>query len=138
MESKEPLRNVYSPTHAVEVKHNGQRRSVVSFESQAGKEPEDFQLFYTRSAEDFGVTLLTHRDAGKDGYFLLMISPKDDWSEQEYTTKDIVSLAGHVGRWRQERWRKPGGLLYGIRILRPQDRFNVVSFAGENGWWKRE
>src|SRR5688572_12699534 len=90
LESKEPLRNIYSPSHAIEVKRNGERRYVLSFETQAAKEQQDFQLFYTRSDEDFGVTLLTHRDAGKDGYFLLMILPKDDWSEQEYTAKDIV------------------------------------------------
>src|SRR6266542_2117711 len=88
LESKEPLRNIYSPSHAIEVKRNGDRRSVVTFES--GKEPQDFQLFYGLSSEDFGVTLLTHREPGKDGYYLLMIWPKDDWSEQEYVAKDIV------------------------------------------------
>jgi len=133
LESKEPLRNIYSPTHAVEVKRDGERRSVVSFQSQAGKEPQDFQLFYTLSDEDFGVTLLTHRDAGRDGYFLLMISPKDDWSEQEYAAKDIVFVLDTSGSMadagKMEKAR--AALLYGIRILRPQDRFNVVSFAGE-------
>ncbi|MDQ3175815.1 MAG: VIT and VWA domain-containing protein, partial [Acidobacteriota bacterium] len=133
LESKESLRNIYSPTHAVEVKRDGERRSVVSFQSQAGKEPQDFQLFYTLSDEDFGVTLLTHRDAGRDGYFLLMISPKDDWSEQEYAAKDIVFVLDTSGSMadagKMEKAR--AALLYGIRILRPQDRFNVVSFAGE-------
>ncbi len=133
LESKEPLRNIYSPTHAVEVKRNGERNSVVSFESQSGKEPQDFQLFYTRSEEDFGVTLLTHRDPGKDGYFLLMISPKDDWSEQEYTAKDIVFVLDTSGSMAEagKMEKARAALLYGIRILRPQDRFNVVSFAGE-------
>lgn len=133
LESKEPLRNIYSPTHAVEVKRDGERRSVVSFESQAGKEPQDFQLFYTRSDEDFGVTLLTHRDVGKDGYFLLMISPKDDWSEQEYAAKDIVFVLDTSGSMAEagKMEKARAALLYGIRILRPQDRFNVVSFAGE-------
>ncbi|HEY3040457.1 MAG TPA: VIT and VWA domain-containing protein [Pyrinomonadaceae bacterium] len=131
LESKEPLRNIYSPTHAVEVKRNGDRRSVVTFES--GKEPQDFQLFYGLSREDFGVTLLTHREPGKDGYYLLMISPKDDWSEQEYAAKDIVFVLDTSGSMadagKMEKAR--AALLYGIRILRPQDRFNVISFAGE-------
>lgn len=134
LESREPLRNVYSPTHAIEVKRNGDRRSMVSFESQAGKEPEDFQLFFTRSNEDFGMTLLTHRDAGKDGYFLLTISPKGDWSEQEYTAKDIVFVLDTSGSMAEEgkMEKARAALLYGIRILRPQDRFNVISFAGED------
>lgn len=134
LDSKEPLRNIYSPSHAVEVKRSSDRRSVVSFESRAGTQPQDFQLFYTRSNEDFGVTLLTYRDAGKDGYFLLMISPKDDWSEQEYTAKDIVFVLDTSGSMAEDGKmdKARAALLYGIRILRPQDRFNVISFAGED------
>jgi Ca-activated chloride channel homolog len=131
LESKEPLRNIYSPSHAVEVKRNGDRRSVITFEG--GKEPQDFQLFYGLSREDFGVTLLTHREPGKDGYYLLMISPKEDWSEQEYTAKDIVFVLDTSGSMAEagKMEKARAALLYGIRILRPQDRFNVVSFAGE-------
>ena len=131
LDSKEPMRNIYSPTHAIEVKRNGDRRSLVSFES-AG-EPQDFQLFYALSREDFGVTLLTHREPGKDGYYLLMVSPKDDWSEQEYTAKDIVFVLDTSGSMSEsgKMEKARAALLYGIRILRPQDRFNVISFAGE-------
>jgi len=133
VESREPLRNVYSPTHAIDVKRSSDRRSVVSFETDSGKEPQDFQLFYTISKEDFGLTLLTHREAGKNGYFLLMISPKDDWSEQEYSAKDIVFVVDTSGSMAEEgkMEKARAALLYGVRILRPQDRFNIISFAGE-------
>src|SRR5687768_5382498 len=133
VESREPLRNVYSPTHAIDVKRSNERRSLVSFESEKGKEPQDFQLFYTISKEDFGLTLLTHREAGKHGYFLLMISPKDDWSEQEYSAKDVVFVVDTSGSMAEEgkMEKARSALLYGVRILRPQDRFNIISFAGE-------
>jgi len=133
LESKEPLRNVYSPTHAIDVKRSSDRRSLVSFESEKGKDPQDFQLFYTISKEDFGLTLLTHREAGKQGYFLLMISPKDDWSEQEYSAKDVVFVVDTSGSMAEEGKieKVRAALLYGVRILRPQDRFNIISFAGE-------
>jgi len=133
LEGKEPLRNVYSPTHAIEVKRNSDRRSVVTFEGQNGRDVEDFQLFYALSSEDFGMTLLTHREAGKDGYFLLMISPKENWSEQEYTAKDIVFVLDTSGSMAEEgkMEKARAALLYGIRILRSKDRFNVIAFAGE-------
>ena len=132
VESREPLRNVYSPTHTIDVKRHNDRRSLVSFEND-GKEPQDFQLFYTISKEDFGLTLLTHREPGKDGYFLLMISPKDDWSDQEYSAKDVVFVVDTSGSMAQEgkMEKARSALLYGVSILRPQDRFNVISFAGE-------
>ncbi|MGI8836005.1 MAG: VIT and vWA domain-containing protein [Pyrinomonadaceae bacterium] len=131
IESKDPLRNIYSPTHAIEVKRNGTSRAVVTFENHG--EPQDFQLFYALSREDFGVTLLTHREPGKNGYFLLMVSPKDDWSEQEYAAKDIVFVLDTSGSMAEagKMEKARAALLYGIRILRPSDRFNVISFAGE-------
>ena len=133
VESREPLRNVYSPTHVIDVKRSNERRSLVSFESEKGKELQDFQLFYTISKEDFGLTLLTHREAGKHGYFLLMISPKDDWSDQEYSAKDVVFVVDTSGSMAEEgkMEKARAALLYGVRILRPQDRFNIISFAGE-------
>jgi Ca-activated chloride channel family protein len=133
LESKDPLRNVYSPTHLIDVKRSNEHHSVVSFETEKGKELQDFQLFYTISRDDFGLTLLTHREAGRDGYFLLMISPKDDWSEQEYSAKDVVFVVDTSGSMAEEgkMEKARAALLYGIRILRPQDRFNVISFAGE-------
>src|SRR4030095_7817710 len=133
LQSKQPLRNVYSPTHAIDVKHNSDSQSIVSFESERGKEPQDFQLFYTISREDFGLTLLTHREPGRDGYFLLMISPKTEWSEKEYTAKDVVFVVDTSGSMGEDdkMEKARSALLYGIGIMRPQEHFNVVSFAGE-------
>jgi len=133
VQSKDPLRNIYSPSHAIDIKANGDRRSVVSFESTNDKEPQDFQLFYGISHEDFGVSLLTYREPGKDGYFLLMISPREDWSDQEYSAKDIVFVLDTSGSMNEEGKMEKArqALLYGIRILRPVDRFNVVAFSGE-------
>src|SRR5947209_11087678 len=82
IEATEPIRNLYSPSHDVDLTNHGSRNARVTFESKAGREPQDFQLFYTISREDFGLSLLTHREPGKDGYFLMMLSPKNDWSEK--------------------------------------------------------
>ena len=133
LDSKDPVRNIYSPSHEISVKRSGKRKSTISFETASGQQPQDFQLFYTVSSQDFGITLLTHREAGKDGYFLLIISPKDDWSEQEYASKDIVFVLDTSGSMAEEgkMEKARAALLYGIRILRPKDRFNVIAFAGE-------
>ena len=133
LENREPIRNIYSPSHEISIKRAGERSSAISFESVSGQEPEDFRLFYTLSNQDFGVSLLTHREAGKDGYFLLMISPKDEFREQEFAAKDIVFVLDTSGSMAEtgKMEKARAALLYGIRILRPRDRFNVISFAGE-------
>jgi Ca-activated chloride channel homolog len=135
IEGNKPLRNIYSPSHAVDVRPSqGGQRARVSFETTgAGREPQDFQLFYTLSSEDFGMSLLTHREPGKDGYFLLMISPKDNWAESEYTAKDIVFVIDTSGSMAEEgkMEKARAAMLFGVKTLRADDRFNVISFAGE-------
>ncbi|HEX7955645.1 MAG TPA: VIT and VWA domain-containing protein [Pyrinomonadaceae bacterium] len=133
IEGREALRNVYSPSHEIEVSRKGERNARVSFESAAGREPQDFQLFYTLSDADFGMTLLTHREPGKQGFFLLTISPKDGMEEAEYAAKDVVFVLDTSGSMAEagKMEKARAALLFGVRSLRPADRFNVINFAGE-------
>ena len=133
VEAREPVRNLYSPSHEIETARRGERRASVSFESRPGQEPQDFQLFYTLSEADFGMTLLTHREPGRQGYFLLTVSPKDAVSEQEYAAKDIVFVLDTSGSMAQagKMEKARAALLFGVRSLRDGDRFNVINFAGE-------
>ncbi|MFL6208388.1 MAG: VIT and vWA domain-containing protein [Pyrinomonadaceae bacterium] len=133
LEGKEPLRNIYSPSHAIDITRTKESRAArVSFESTGGT-AQDFQLFYTISNEDFGLSLLTHREPGKDGYYLLLISPKDTFAETEYAAKDIVFVLDTSGSMAEEgkMEKARAALLFGVKSLRPDDRFNVISFAGE-------
>jgi Ca-activated chloride channel family protein len=130
---RDPLRNVYSPTHKIDMARNGTGQARVSFETTGGRDPQDFQLFYALSRDDFASTLLTHREPGKDGYFLLMISPKDDLAEREYAAKDIVFVIDTSGSMADEgkMEKARAALIFGIKNLRAVDRFNVVAFSGE-------
>ncbi len=140
IDGKEPVRNVYSPSHEIDLAHHGSRNARLSFESRPGREPQDFQLFYTISREDFGLSLLTHRETGKDGYFLMMLSPKDEWTETEYAAKDIVFVLDTSGSMNDEgkMEKARAALLFGVKSLRDTDRFNVISFAGEERLMERE
>jgi Ca-activated chloride channel family protein len=133
IESKDGLRNVYSPSHQIDTRKIGENRATLSFETSGKREPDDFQLFYGVTKEDFGLSLLTYRETGKDGYFLLLLSPRDAVSEQELSSKDIVFVLDTSGSMaeegKMEKARK--ALLFGIQNLRDGDRFNVVAFAGE-------
>ncbi|MFM9904219.1 MAG: VIT and vWA domain-containing protein [Pyrinomonadaceae bacterium] len=134
---KEALRNIYSPTHAIETKMKGETSAKVSFETKGND--TDFQLFYGISNNDFGMSLVTYREPGKDGYFLLMLSPKDNISEKELVNKDIVFVLDTSGSMADEgkmdKARK--ALLFGIKTLRDGDRFNIVNFAGEEHLMER-
>ncbi len=127
----EALRNVYSPSHKVEINKTGEKIAKVSFETKG--DPSDFQLFYGLSNNDFGMSLMTYREPGKDGYFLMMLSPKDDIAEKQLVNKDIVFVVDTSGSMADagkiDKAKK--ALLFGINGLREGDRFNVINFAGE-------
>jgi len=128
---KQALRNIYSPSHQIDTKLSGETRASVSFETN--NNDNDFQLFYGLSESDFGLSLLTYREPGKDGYFLMMLSPKDEASERELVNKDIVFVLDTSGSMADEgkMEKARSALLFGIKTLRDGDRFNVISFAGE-------
>jgi len=128
---RDGIRNVYSPSHQIDIRQKGETGASVSFETNGND--SDFQLFYTLSNNDFGMSLLTYREPGKDGYFLLTLSPKDNISEKELVNKDIVFVLDTSGSMAEdEKMEKArAALLFGIRGLRDGDRFNVISFAGE-------
>src|SRR5215203_746330 len=128
---REALRNIYSPSHQVDVKRKGENGASVSFETSSND--NDFQLFYGLSNNDFGMSLLTYREPGKDGYFLLQISPKDNITESQLVNKDIVFVLDTSGSMAEEgkMEKARNALLFGVRTLREGDRFNVINFAGE-------
>lgn len=128
---KGALRNIYSPSHNVDVKKNGERTAIVTFETTGNN--NDFQLFYGVSNEDFGMSLVTYREPGKPGYFLLMVSPRDNVTERELVNKDIVFVLDTSGSMADEGKleKARAALLFGIRTLRDGDRFNIISFSGD-------
>jgi Ca-activated chloride channel family protein len=130
--SKAAIKGVYSPSHEIDVKRDGERKARLSFESRAGAQA-DFQLFYSLSNQDFGLSLLTFRDPGKDGFFLLLVSPKAELDGREVSAKDVVFVLDTSGSMADEGKmdKARAALRHGVSSLNPRDRFNIVSFAGE-------
>jgi len=130
--SKAEIKGIYSPTHDIDVKRDGERKARLSFESRGGAQT-DFQLFYTLSNQDFGLSLLTYRDPGKDGFFLLLVSPKAELDDREVSAKDVIFVLDTSGSMAEEGKmdKAKAALRHGVGSLNPRDRFNVISFAGE-------
>lgn len=129
--AREALRNIFSPTHKIETRMRGENFATITFETSGND--TDIQLFYGLSNSDFGMTLLTFREPGKDGFFLLSISPRANMAERELVNKDIVFVLDTSGSMAEEgkMEKARAAILFGIRTLNNGDRFNIVNFAGE-------
>jgi uncharacterized protein YegL len=126
------LKNIFSPSHKISVSKDGERRARLSFEGKGEDTQKDFLLYYSLSEKDFGISLLTHREPGKDGYFLMLISPKSNVGEQQRVAKDIIFILDTSGSMSGEKIEKAkAALKFGVESLSPHDRFNIISFSGE-------
>ena len=126
------LKNIFSPSHKISVSKDGERRARLSFEGKGEDSQKDFLLYYSLSEKDFGVSLLTHREPGKDGYFLMLISPKSNIGEQQRVAKDIIFILDTSGSMSGEKIEKAkAALKVGVESLNANDRFNIISFSGE-------
>lgn len=131
--SSVPLKGIYSPSHELEIKRDGEKKARISFEARASAAQPDFQLFYNLSAQDFGASLLTYREPGKDGYFLLLVSPKAELDDRNVAAKDVIFVLDTSGSMSEDdkMGKAKAALRHGVNTLDARDRFNIVSFAGE-------
>ena len=61
IKSQHGVTNVYSPTHAITLKRKSDKELTVNFDRNQGLLDKDFQMFYSTSDKDVGLTALTHR-----------------------------------------------------------------------------
>src|SRR2546422_9202857 len=90
LETKRPLKSVYSPSHNGEIKRHGGNRATVGFEAKDVKPDSDFQLFFAPEADDIGINLMTYKTGSDDGYFLLLASPGIGAKETKVIPKDVA------------------------------------------------
>ncbi|MHC4849966.1 MAG: VWA domain-containing protein, partial [Planctomycetota bacterium] len=92
-------------------------------------------LLYTLGNKEFGLSLVTHKEAAEDGYFLLLLSPRTSAKKVKVLPKDVVfalDTSGSMGdRGGIKLKQAKKALTYALGRLRPADRFNIVTFATE-------
>jgi Ca-activated chloride channel family protein len=131
LESQHAVQNVYSPTHAVTVKHHGDHKAEAVCEREQAVLDKDLQLYWTLGRKDVGLTALMHRpDSGHNGHFLLLVSPRAELSHKQRVPRDMVFVldtSGSMSGTKIEQARK--ALHFCLDQLGPQDRFAVIGFA---------
>ena len=130
LNTKSPLKNVYSPTHKISVARKNDRKAIIGFEKDKALLNRDFVLYYSVSPKDLGLNLLTHRIQGQDGYFMMMATPKTSYSSKELVGKNITfvldtsgSMSGPKMKWARV------ALEACLKKLNPKDHFNVIRFS---------
>jgi len=133
LDAQRPLKSVYSPSHPVEVKRRGDSAATIGFEAREVRPDTDLQLFWSTEERDIGVSLLTYRHAGEDGYFLLLASPgADAKAGRRVLPKDVafvLDTSGSMAGRKLEQAKK--ALQFCVENLHDTDRFEIIRFSTE-------
>ncbi|MEA2491187.1 MAG: Ca-activated chloride channel, partial [Acidobacteriota bacterium] len=88
-------------------------------------------LYYSTDDQGVGVSVLTHRPPGEDGYFLLTVTPAYDTSAR-IAPKDITFVLDASGSMAGEKMTQARrALRFCLANLNPNDRFEVIRFSTE-------
>lgn len=150
-----PLANIYSPSHEVSIRHNGDKTATVTWEAENERVRDDFILYYSTTRRDpVGLSLLAYNvslpqartaafdplDTGRigdskrdSGYFLLMASPKTELLDAQILPKRVVLVLDRSGSMSGPKIEQArGALSFVLNHLRPNDQFNVMTFNESN------
>lgn len=131
VKTEQPLASIYSPSHKVEIRRDGSNRAVIGYESKDEKPDTDFQLVYSAEKRDIGLSLITHKSAGEDGYFLLLAAPTVA-KEAKPAPKDVVFVvdtSGSMAGAKLQQAKK--AMQFCVENLNADDRFEIVRFSTE-------
>ena len=132
LQSQRPLKSIYSPSHSVEVKRHGASKATIGLESNETKNESDFELYYSMENSDVAIDLLTYKQPGEDGYFLLLASPGSETRTGKVLPKDVMFVldtSGSMAGAKLEQAKK--ALSFCVENLNDADRFEIIRFATE-------
>jgi Ca-activated chloride channel family protein len=131
LNSSEKIKNVYCPTHKVEINRKGTNRAVIGFEETDVKPDRDFKLYYSTDNEKLGFSLLSYKKRSEDGYFFLSLSPGLG-AEEEIVEKDITFVLDVSGSMAGDKMKQAKqALLFCVENLNKGDRFEIIRFSTE-------
>lgn len=130
MDAKQPIKSIYSPSHAVTITRPGDRSAVATLEMRDVLPGGDFRLIYGVNDQQVGATLLSYRpDDSEDGYFLLLASPgltRPDAKTPEKTVIFVIDKSGSMSGKKIAQARDAARFVLGT--LNEGDRFNLIVY----------
>jgi Ca-activated chloride channel family protein len=129
VDSKIEIKNVYSPTHAIEVRRDAHTASV-SFKAENYVPTADFRLFYDVEAGQLGASVLSFRPrTDEEGYFLLLASPQIQAGGMQPLAKTVLFVLDRSGSMSGEKIEQAKeALKFVLNNLREGDLFNIVVY----------
>lgn len=128
----QPIRAVYSSSHAVALDRKSESSVVVGYEEKNALPDTDFVMYYSLGEQE-AFHLFSYRDptdsSELDGFFLLLLAPKPE-TGNERVAKDVLLVLDRSGSMEGEKFTQArSALRYILERLGDKDRFYLQAFS---------
>lgn len=140
VESKAEIKNVYSPSHPIDIKRPDGKTATVSYTAKNTIPSGDFRLLFDVGGGQVNASVLAYRPkADEDGYLLLLASPEIKTDTTERPKKTIIFVVDKSGSMSGQKIEQAkSALKFVLNNLREGDTFNVVAYDDKVESWKPE
>jgi len=131
VKSNKAIKSVYSPSHDVDIHRKNDHKATLGYEASNVRPDKDLVMYYTVSDKDFGLNLLAHREAGEDGFFIMLIAPKYEIAKEDVIEKDIIFVLDVSGSMKKDGKLEQAkdALKFCVSSLNKGDRFGIIIFS---------
>src|SRR5213594_3656627 len=122
--------DAYSPTHRFTSSRSGDGLELTLADTSAQGGRGDFELFLPLARNLVGMSVVTTRPVGEDGYFMLLLAPGVAGMQAPVVHRDVVAVVDVSGSMSGEKLdQAKAALVQLIGTLRSGDRLRVVAFG---------
>jgi Ca-activated chloride channel family protein len=133
LETSEPLKTIYSPTHSVTFDRPDEHHAVGKLRLANVKSPDDLRVLSSTQTGAVGMNLISYRPNEKeDGYFLLLASPDLNAHKAAVIPKTamiVVDRSGSMSGPKIEQARQ--AVKFFLSQLKSGDMFNVIAYDSD-------
>jgi Ca-activated chloride channel family protein len=133
IESADRIKNVYSPTHSIEIKRPDDEHATIAYSVENKVPTSDFRLLYDVGRGKVSTKVVSYRpDESADGYFLMLATPEIKAENQERPRKTVVFVVDRSGSMSGKKIvQAKSALKFVLGNLREGDLFNIVAYDSE-------
>jgi Ca-activated chloride channel homolog len=140
IESSTDIKNVYSPSHTVEIKRPDNKHATITYTGKNEIPTNDFRLLYDVGKEAVHTSVVSYRPKTDDeGYLLLLASPEIKAADSERPKKTVLFVLDRSGSMSGKKIEQAkNALKFVLNNLREGDTFNIIAYDSEVEAWRPE
>ncbi len=126
-----PVQDLKSVNHKVEMKQTGRSTATCRIAGGDTIPNKDFELRYKVVGDKPEMAILAHADSGKDGYFMLMVQPREDEALKKAPPREVtflVDVSGSMGGPPTAKVKQ--AMREFLQQSSPRDKIQLITFAG--------